>query len=190
MPAALAPRFPVRFRAEKMRHPLISKAAVGLALLLSTRPLLAQDPSGGAPLPVASTDANDAAVAPVLQAHPDPVYPEGALRDRISGTVGLELVVDEAGHVVDAKVVQPAGHGFDEAALTAVKSWSFAPARQNDAPIRATVQLSLPFEPPPPTPATVDAPPAVVPPAAPAPVAQKNTETTLVLGRKPISAAS
>src|SRR5450432_2128729 len=162
MPAALAPRFPVRFRAEKMRHPLISKAAVGLALLLSTRPLLAQDPSGGAPLPVASTDANDAAVAPVLQAHPDPVYPADALRDRISGTVGLELIVDENGHVVDAKVVQPAGHGFDEAALAAVRIWSFVPARQNDAPIRATIALTLPFEPPPAPPVKVEAPPPPV----------------------------
>jgi TonB family protein len=174
-----------------MRHPLISKAAVGLSVLLCAHPLLAQDPSGGAtpPAPPAA-DTNGAALAPILQAHPDPVYPEDALRDRISGTVGLEIVVDEAGRVADAKVVQTAGHGFDEAALAAVKSWSFAPARQNDAPIRATVQLSLPFEPPPLIPAKVEAPPVVPAAAPPAPAVQKNTETTLVLGRKPISAAS
>jgi TonB family protein len=174
-----------------MRHPVISNAAVGLGLLLSARPLLAQDPSGGAtPAAPSAADGMGAAVAPTLIDHPEPVYPAGALRDRISGTVGLEIVVDEAGHVVDAKVVQAAGHGFDEAALAAVKSWSFAPARQNDAPIRATVQLSLPFEPPALAPASVEAPQPVLPPAAPPPVVQKNTETTLVLGRKPISAAS
>src|SRR5450432_488832 len=150
-----------------MRHSLISKSAVGLSLLLSARPLLAQDPTGAPPPPATPpADENGAAVAPVLKDHPEPVYPADAARDRISGTVGLEIVVDETGHVVDVKVVQPAGHGFDEAALAAVKTWSFAPARQNDVPIRATILLTLPFEPPAPAPVKIDAPPAA-PPAAP-----------------------
>lgn len=176
-----------------MRTPLISRAAVSVAVLLSARPLLAQDPTGGgappAP-PAAGTSA--AAVAPVLEAHPDPAYPAEALRDRIGGTVGLELVIDETGKVVDAKVVQPAGHGFDEAALAAVKSWTFQPARLNEQPIVATVQLALPFEPPavaPPVPVAAEAPKAATVRTAP-PELQKNTETTLVLGRRPISAAS
>ena len=173
-----------------MRITVISKATVGVALLLSTRPLLAQDPTGGATPPTTpAPEANGAAVAPVLKDHPDPIYPADALRDRISGTVGLEISVDETGRVVEVKVVQAAGHGFDESALAAVKTWTFLPARQNDTPIRATVQLALPFEPPaPPVKAEVALPPAS---PAQAPIAvQKNVETTLVLGRKPISAAS
>ena len=173
-----------------MRNPLISRVALGLAALLSTRPLLAQDPAGGtAASPSAAIDANVGVVAPVLEQHAEPVYPIDALRERIAGTVGLELVIDETGRVSDAKVVQPAGHGFDEAALEAVKSWTFQPARQDNRAIRATVQLALPFEPPAPTPPFIAAPPLVAPPA-PAPELQKNTETTLVLGRKPMSAAS
>ncbi len=175
-----------------MRNPLISTAAVGLTLLLS-RPLLAQDPTGGATPPAAPpAGASAAAVAPVLRVHPDPVYPPDALRERVSGTVGLEIVVDETGHVVDAKVVQAAGHGFDEAAVAAVKAWTFEPARQNDAPIRAAIQLALPFEPPlaSPPPAQAATPGPAAHPTGPAPAIQKNIETTLVLGRKPISAAS
>src|SRR5450432_4093869 len=177
-----------------MQNPLISNAAIGLVVLLLTHPLLAQDPTGGATPPAApaapAAETDGAAVAPVLKDHPDPVYPADALRDRISGTVGLEISVDEAGRVVDLKVVQPAGHGFDESALAAVKTWTFLPARQNDAPIRATIQLALPFEPPAPPSVKVDVPPPAAPLAAPPLAVQKNVETTLVLGRKPISAAS
>jgi len=176
-----------RVSGRNMRNRSFSKSAVALSLLLSAQPLVAQEPTGGATPPEA--DATGTALAPTLTSHPDPAYPADALRDRISGTVGLEIVVDETGRVVDAKVVQPAGHGFDEAALAAVKSWSFTPARQNDAPIRATVLLSLPFEPPALSQAVVEEPP-VLPALGPPPVAQKNTETTLVFGRKPISAAS
>src|SRR5450432_2872491 len=177
-----------------MQNPLISNAAIGLVVLLLTHPLLAQDPTGGATPPAApaapAAETDGAAVAPVLKDHPDPVYPADALRDRISGTVGLEISVDEAGRVVDLKVVQPAGHGFDESALAAVRTWTFLPARQNDAPIRATIQLALPFEPPAPPSVKVDAPPPAAPLAQPPLAVQKNVETTLVLGRKPISAAS
>src|SRR6478609_4405062 len=175
-----------------MRTPLIFRVTAALALLFTALPVLAQDPTGGGAPPAAPGDASAAAVAPVLQEHADPIYPADALRDRIAGTVGLEIVIDETGKVVDAKVVQPGGHGFDEAALAAAKGWTFLPARVNDQPSRATVQLSLPFEPPavsPSVPAVVETPKAGAP-SAPPPELQKNTETTLVLGRRPMSAAS
>jgi TonB family protein len=173
-----------------MRNPLISWAAVGLAWVLSARPLMAQDaPPGVAPPTPAPGDTSAQAVAPVLKEHTEPSYPVDALRERISGTVGLEIVVDETGHVISAQVVQPAGHGFDEAALAAVKGWTFLPALQNGLPIRATVQLALPFEPPAPAQAAAPTPAPVSGPSPP-PALQNNTETTLVLGRKPISAAS
>src|SRR6187431_504302 len=172
-----------------MPNPLISRAALGLGLAFCARPLMAQDATAGSAPVLADTHAT--ALAPVLEAHADPIYPAEALRERIAGTVGLEIAVDETGRVVDAKVVQPAGHGFDEAALAAVKSWTFSPARQNDRAIPATVQLLLPFEPP--APETAGAPvevPAVAPRPTPPPELQKASETTLVLGRKPLSAAS
>jgi TonB family protein len=176
-----------------MRYPSLFRVSMGLAWLLPARVLWAQDVGGGS---VATVTAQEhASVAPVLQGYVDPIYPLGALRERIAGIVGLELVVDETGHVAEAKVVQPAGHGFDEAALAAAQSWTFLPARQNDLPIRSTVALTLPFEPPAlapgptPTPASTPPPTRVGQPAPPSAL-QNNTETTLVLGRRPMSAAS
>ncbi|HEY4156511.1 MAG TPA: TonB-dependent receptor [Polyangiaceae bacterium] len=132
-------------------------------------------------------------VPPKLKEHVDPSYPPEALRERLSGSVQLELTVDEDGHVSDARVLHPAGHGFDDAALIAVKNWTFEPALQNGKPIHSTVELTLPFEPPAPAaePAPNSSGPVTAnPPPAPVPRAEKASETTLVLARRPISAAS
>ena len=97
--------------------------------------------------------------------------------------------MDETGQVLDAKVTQSAGQGFDEAALAAVQKGSFVPASQNDVPIRATIQLSLPFEPPPlAAPAKIETPLVAVPPppVAPPPPVQENTETTPIAARAPL----
>src|SRR2546430_3248907 len=90
----------------------------GLSLAMSCFAVLgaAQDPTGAEP-PAVDTSAGVS--APKLKAHSDPVYPPDALRDRIAGVVGVELNIDEAGRVTGARVVQPRGHGFDEAALAA-----------------------------------------------------------------------
>ena len=90
---------------------------------------------------------------PTLKTHAEATYPADALRDRIEGTVGLELDVDETGKVVDANVIAPAGHGFDEAAVAAARQFTFEPARKGGNAIRSTVQFTyefhLPARPPP-----------------------------------------
>jgi TonB family protein len=131
-----------------------------------------------------------ALTAPSLQDHPEAPYPLGALRERVEGNVGLELDLDAAGKVVAVRVVEPAGHGFDEAATEATRRFTFQPATRRGVPIASTVQFTYEFHlpPPPPVPA---APPPV--PAAPAPdlsVLKAPIYTTLVLAQKPISAAS
>ncbi|MEO7917559.1 MAG: TonB family protein, partial [Dokdonella sp.] len=175
-----------------MRNSCFLTSAVTLSAVLFGQSAFAQDPTGGSSSPAAPDAIASAPVAPSLKEHPDPIYPPEALKGRIAGTVGLELTIDESGQVLDVKVVQPGGHGFDEAALAAVKSWTFEPARQDGKAIRSTIQLALPFVPPPPPAADRDQPtavPAQQPSAAP-PITQQNVGTTLVLGRKPISAAS
>ncbi len=177
-----------------MRHWSFVTTTLGLSVALITRAATAQDPTAGGPPPAQPDATSAAASAPSLKEHTDPVYPPQALKDEVGGTVGLELTIDDSGRVLDAKVVQPAGHGFDESALAAVRTWSFEPARQDGKAIRSTIQLALPFVPPPPlaSPALTAREPVAPPPIVkgPAPVVQQNAETTLVLGRKPISAAS
>ena len=102
----------------------ISFHAVPITLLLLTRSAAAQSVDADAGADAAHP--TDELTAPVLKSHAEAPYPPNALRERVEGSPGLELLVDEAGKVVDVKVVTPAGHGFDEAAALAARAFSSA----------------------------------------------------------------
>ena len=94
----------------------------------------------------------------------DATYPAAALAGRRESDVVLEVTIDATGHAVDPKVVTSGGAEFDEAALAAIRRWSFAPATQGGQPVAVRVRIPFAFRlppEPPPRPAT--------PPAAPAP---------------------
>ena len=139
-----------------------------------------QAPAGGASPGLPPDPPADALTPPVLRSRAEAAYPTEALRDRLEGTVGLEIVVDEAGVVADARITAPAGHGFDEAALEAIRKFTFEPARRNGTAIRSTVQLAYEFHPPPLPPPT-----APSPPSPPLPLQQGPDQSTLVVADLP-----
>jgi TonB family protein len=170
---------------------------VALAIALSARSASAQDPAGHQVTAGPASDA-DATSAPILRTRAEAVYPPEALRDREEGTVSLELQIDENGNVTGARVLAPAGHGFDGAALEAAKNFKFAPALQAGKAVPSVLQLAYEFHLPaaPPVPALTgetkrpDVLPASPGPAAPATTGEGPNQTTLVLAQRPISAAS
>jgi TonB family protein len=140
--------------------------------------------------PAADASAPAEMTPPSLKDHPEATYPAEALEDRVEGNVGLELDVDAAGVVAAVRVVAPAGHGFDQSAVEAARRFTFEPARRRGVGIASTVAFTYEFHlPPAPIPA---APPHEAPPAPPDAGAGSSSEpyTTLVLGQKPVSAAS
>jgi len=75
-----------------------------------------------------------------------PPYPDQARAMRLEGIVLLLVSVDAAGHVTDARLSHSCGHEvLDRAALSAVRSWRFIPARQANQPISATVEVPIRF---------------------------------------------
>ena len=72
-------------------------------------------------------------------------YPEGAKTQGIEGAVGLIIQVDADGNVVAAEVSTPAGHGFDEAAVTAAQQMIFQPAMTADGPIGVAIEFEYRF---------------------------------------------
>ncbi len=72
-------------------------------------------------------------------------YPAEAARAAITGAVTLELIVDAQGRVAEATVLAPAGHGFDEAALAAVRQFRFAPGRADGKPVPVKVTYRYAF---------------------------------------------
>ena len=66
-------------------------------------------------------------------------YPEDALTSGLDGEVVLRIEIDAEGGVSGVEVVEPAGHGFDEAATEAARQFEFRPARQDDQPIASRI---------------------------------------------------
>ncbi|MEQ1567124.1 MAG: TonB family protein [Myxococcota bacterium] len=83
----------------------------------------------------------------VLSSVPAP-YPPEALERGETARVVLELDLDAAGVVRDARVVESGGEAFDRAALGAVRSYVWSPATTDAGePVPATLQYAVVFEP-------------------------------------------
>jgi len=74
-----------------------------------------------------------------------PKYSIDALRDRIEGTVVLELVVTCEGLPSQIRVVRSLDAGLDQQAIEAAEQWRFAPGRLGGAPVDVLVTLMLDF---------------------------------------------
>lgn len=96
------------------------------------------------------------ATPPTVATYVEAEYPPEAREAGREAAVDLELIVGVDGLVRDARVLTPAGDGFDEAALAAVRQFVFAPAMKDGQPIAARIQYRYTFK--------LETPP--VPPAA------------------------
>lgn len=74
------------------------------------------------------------------------VYPADAERLGIEASVGLVLTIDQEGHVLRVELREPAGHGFDEAAVAAARGFVFAPATRGGQPIAAKILYRYRFK--------------------------------------------
>ena len=76
-----------------------------------------------------------------------PPYPPLALRARIGGTVVLRVLVSEKGVPSEIEVVREGRVGLTEAAVAAVRRWTFEPARKDGVAVRTWISVPIPFEP-------------------------------------------
>jgi TonB family protein len=72
-------------------------------------------------------------------------YPEAAREAGVEGTVILIVEIDEQGAVVAAEVAEPAGYGFDEAAVEAVQQFAFSPAEDELGPVPVIIEFAYGF---------------------------------------------
>lgn len=114
---------------------------------------------------------------PVAVHQVDATYPEGLAPQHAD--VILIVTLDAHGNVTDVKVETSGGAPFDEAAVEAVRKWTFSPATKNGKPFAARMKIPFHFEPPkppeppppeptpPPPPEKTAPPPEKTPPAPP-----------------------
>jgi TonB family protein len=152
-----------------------------MILLFLARSAFAQD--AGAPPTV---------VPPVVLTHVDAVYPPSALAERRHADVVLTVTVDVDGHVSTVEVESTGGDDLDQAAIVAVRQWTFVPAKRDARPVASRIRIPFHFAPPEPAPEIVEPPPskepelppqAAVPsspprPAPPPAAPEKPAETT------------
>jgi TonB family protein len=86
-----------------------------------------------------------ATAAPRLTQFVQADYPVEALAQGLEGSVLLELTIDPTGHVTQVTVVQPLGHGFDEAAMAAARNFVFEPARRDGVVVASILRYRYRF---------------------------------------------
>ena len=80
------------------------------------------------------------------QAHPAPPYPVMARKLHQQGRVVVRVVVGFKGQLMSVAIESSSGYSsLDEAALTAVKSWSFYPATEDGVAVRAMADIPVVF---------------------------------------------
>lgn len=75
----------------------------------------------------------------------EPVYTKVAFRARVEGTSILQLVIDEEGNVIHARILRGLPLGLDKAAIEAVEQWRFKPATLEGRPVKVAYNVQVTF---------------------------------------------
>jgi len=89
---------------------------------------------------------SDNITLPVLSVFPTPKPDLSVLPRGTKGNVILEIVIDNAGKVVDIQVASGLGHGVDETVIATVQQWTFQPATKDGRPVASELELHFHYE--------------------------------------------
>ena len=81
--------------------------------------------------------------APKPKYTPDPKYSAEARAKQLTGTTVLWAVINADGSVGELKVLRPFDPILDQAALDAVKTWTFKPATRNKKPVSVRINIEI-----------------------------------------------
>ena len=82
--------------------------------------------------------------APAKLKHVDPVYPELARVARVQGVVIVECLISPQGKVTDVKVLRSIPL-LDQAAVDAVRQWTYTPTLLNAVPVPVIMTVTVTF---------------------------------------------
>ena len=146
LPRPSAPRAADAANQPATQPPSQPAAAEAPSALASSAPV----PVAAASQPTAAAASADSYTAPQTDAaylhNPGPHYPHLARKLGWQGTVLLHVQVGADGRCTAVQLQRSSGHTvLDEAALQAVRTWRFIPARQGDRPVNAWVDVPIRF---------------------------------------------
>ena len=82
---------------------------------------------------------------PSVERFVEAAYPPEAEARKLEGRVVLSIDISATGEVTRAEVVEPAGQGFDEAALAAIRQFRFTPAEIDGKPSAVRITYAYDF---------------------------------------------
>jgi TonB family protein len=124
-----------------------AKAEPIAAPVMPTAPLPTPLPARAATREGALVALEDVDTPPRVARIVKPVYPPLALQARIGGIVVLRVLVSEKGAPGEIEVVREGRSGLTEAAVRAVRGWTFDPAVKDGVPVRTWISVPIPFQP-------------------------------------------
>ncbi|MGC4072008.1 MAG: TonB family protein [Nibricoccus sp.] len=83
---------------------------------------------------------------PMVKAWVPPVYPADLKKEKVTGQVQLELIVDEKGAVSAVKAVKSSDPRFEAAAIESVRQWTIDPGVSEGVRTAMGVKLTLRFQ--------------------------------------------
>ena len=97
-------------------------------------------------LPRVFQTTDEGVMVPVILHRVPPQYTVAARQGYLTGTVVLELVIDEQGRLRSPKVLKSLDSGLDFAALESIRQWRFQPATLKGQPIAVYYVLTIQFK--------------------------------------------
>lgn len=89
------------------------------------------------------TEANTRQPKPIKMRNP--TYPFELRKQKITGTVIVEIIVDQEGHVADVAIVSSPNLLFDEPVVSAVREWLFEPGLRDGQPVTSKIRFPIQF---------------------------------------------
>jgi protein TonB len=86
-------------------------------------------------------------IATLLLHKVDPIYPDEAKARGVSGAVVLHAIIDQQGKIDKLSVIS-GPEVLREAALTAVRQWTYKPYQLNGRPVAVETTVTVNFTPP------------------------------------------
>lgn len=115
--------------------------AVSLSLAST---VFAQEPEGEKPQPPKIIRKSGGVLQAVAQKRVEPIYPPLAKAAQVSGSVVVEVTVDEEGNVISARAVS--GHPLlKDAAIAAAQAWTFAPTELQGVRVKVIGTITFDF---------------------------------------------
>ena len=106
--------------------------------------IAASEPQAMIEAPQAAPPREAVRVAARLVKYAPPVYPDSARSRGLEGAVRVEVEVLEDGTAGEVRIVESSGlQAFDDAAVRAVRRWSFEAARVDGVAVRSTIALPV-----------------------------------------------